>query len=284
MMDYHLHPSYSADAEGSLQEFCDAALEKGLREICFTTHLDTDPVRNDSYVLVRGERVDVHESSWFEDYENRIRTLAEEYSARGLAVRLGVEVDLYPGVIEEMPEAFHNTDFDLVIGSVHLIEHKALSLRDEAFSIFKKHGLVGVGNIYYGLIEDSLETRFFDILGHIDIYRRYGEGFFGSGIHSLWESHIDDLSRKMKSTGVGYEVNTSSLWRSQSETMPERALVAALRERGVQTVIVGSDAHHPSEVGNGIEEAFQILRDLGYSEVALFDKRRSTPLAFDICT
>ncbi|MHA2143715.1 MAG: histidinol-phosphatase HisJ family protein, partial [Candidatus Thorarchaeota archaeon] len=188
MMDYHIHPAYSADAEGSLEDFCSAALDKGLKEICFTTHLDSDPLRDDSYVMVRGKRVNVHDPSWFEDYENNIRNLGDEYSHRGLNVRLGVEVDLYPGVIEELPDAFHSTEFDLVIGSVHLINHKAISLKDEAYSIFKKYGLEEVGNIYYDLIKDSLKTGLFDILGHLDIYRRYGEAFFGSRVHSLWES------------------------------------------------------------------------------------------------
>jgi histidinol-phosphatase (PHP family) len=225
--------------------------------------------------MVRGERVNVYDPSWFEDYENNVRDLGDEYSHRGLNVRLGVEVDLYPGVVEELPNAFHSTDFDLVIGSVHLINHKAISVKDEAYSIFKKYGLEEVGNIYYDLIKDSLKTGLFDILGHLDIYRRYGEEFFGSGVHSLWESHIDDLCRTMKLQGVGYEINTSSMWRSHSEAMPERALVKALYDRGIQIVTVGSDAHRPTDVGNGISDALHLLLEFGYSEVSLFNRRKS---------
>ncbi len=281
MMDYHIHPSYSIDADGSLEEFCRTALNKGLREICFTTHLDSDPMRDDGHVMVRGERVSVADPSWFEDYENQIRTLGEEYSSRGLNIRLGVEVDLYPGIIEDLPDAFHSTEFDLVIGSVHLIDHRAISVKDEAYTIFREYGLEEVGNIYYDLIKDSLKKGLFDILGHIDIYRRYGEEYFGARIHTLWESHIDDLCRIMKSKGIGYEINTSSMWRSQSETMPEKALVKALHDRGIQKVTVGSDAHQPIEVGNGIKEAFQILQEIGYSEVSLFNKRKSKKVPLD---
>ncbi len=281
MMDYHIHPSYSADAKGTLEEFCGAAVDKKLREICFTTHLDSDPMRDDGFVMVRGERISVHDPSWFEDYENHVRTLGEEYFPKGLNVRLGAELDLYPGVVEDLPDAFHSTEFDLVIGSVHLIEHKAMSVREEAYSIFKKYGLEEVGNIYYDCIKESLTTGLFDVLGHLDIYRRYGEEFLGSGVHSLWESHIDDLSRMMKSCGVGYEINTSSMWRSLSETMPERDFVKALHDRGIQTVTIGSDAHQPSEVGKGISEALHLLQESGYSEVSVFSKRKSKSIPLD---
>jgi histidinol-phosphatase (PHP family) len=281
MMDYHIHPPYSADAEGSMEEFCNAALEKGLREICFTTHLDSDPIRDDSYVMVRGERVNVHDPSWFEDYENHIRGLGDEYAPRGLNVRLGVEVDLYQGVIEELPNAFHSTEFDLVIGSVHLIEHQAISLKEEAYSIFKKYGLEQVGNIYFELIKDMLETGLFDIIGHLDIYRRYGEAYFGPEIHSLWKPHVDDLCGRMKANGVGYEINTSSLRRGLAEPMPEREIVEAMHERGIKAVTIGSDAHHPSEVGGRITNALELLRSNGINELAVFSKRKSKKIPID---
>ncbi|MHA1925503.1 MAG: histidinol-phosphatase [Candidatus Thorarchaeota archaeon] len=281
MMDYHIHSAYSADAEGTLDEFCRGALRRGLREICFTTHLDSDPMRDDSYVMVRGERVNVHDPSWFEDYENNVRTLGDEYAGKGLNIRFGVEVDLYPGVVEDLPDAFHSTEFDLVIGSVHLIDHKAISVKDEAYAIFKKYGLEQVGNIYYDLIKDMLKTGLFDILGHLDIYRRYGEEFFGPEIHSIWKPHIDDLCRIMKTHEVGYEINTSSLRRSSTEPMPERVIVEAMHERGIQTITVGSDAHHPSEVGGRIGDALNLLLDSGINDVAIFSKRKCRKIAVD---
>ncbi|MFW9888180.1 MAG: histidinol-phosphatase HisJ family protein [Candidatus Thorarchaeota archaeon] len=281
MMDYHIHPAYSADAMGTLDDFCRAALDRGLQEICFTTHLDSDPMRDDSYVIVRGKRVSVHNPSWFEDYGNHIRALGDEYVDKGLNVRLGVEVDMYPGILEDLPDAFHETEFDLVIGSVHLIDHKAISLKGEAFEIFKKYGLEQVGNIYFGVIKDMLNSHIFDILGHLDIYRRYGEEFFGPEICSLWKPHIDELCRIMKAQGVGYEINTSSIRRGSLEPMPEEVIVKALHEREINTVIVGSDAHQPSEVGAGISNALDLLRNSGIKELAAFDRRRTQKIPID---
>ena len=44
-VDYHVHPDYSLDATGTIDEYCDRALELGLKQICFTTHYDSDPFR-----------------------------------------------------------------------------------------------------------------------------------------------------------------------------------------------------------------------------------------------
>jgi histidinol-phosphatase (PHP family) len=273
MIDYHIHPSYSADARGSLEEFCKAAVQRGLREICFTTHLDSDPIRQEDFVMVRGEKVNIDSPDWIEDYESSIKTAGEEFKEQNLTVKLGVEVDLYPGVVEQLPDVFHSADFDLVIGSVHLIDHKAISLKEEAIEIFRKYTLGELGSHYYGLIMDSLESGLFDIVGHLDIYRRYGEEYYGEDILALWEPHIEELARSMETHGVGFEVNTSSWRRGLEEPMPATSLTQALLTRGIDTVTVGSDAHRPEEVGSGIDRALKILRDSGLQTTTLYSRR-----------
>ena len=277
MIDYHIHPNYSTDAEGSIDEFCKVALERKFREICFTTHLDTDPVRNDAYVIVRGKRVDTRSSSWLEDYENSIRIAGDQYRGQGLEVRLGVEVDYYPGVVDHLPERFHDTEFDLIIGSAHLVNHLAISVKEESHEFFSKHNLEQMGNVYFSLIMDCVESGLFDILGHLDLYRRYGEEFYGGEIRSLWRAHVSDLASGMKRFNVGFEVNTSSLRKGMDEPMPESSLVAALRKEGIETVTVGSDAHRPRDVGQGIELALKIIKECGFDSPASFDKRTATP-------
>ena len=123
MFDYHIHPNYSIDAEGEVDEFCKAALDIGLKEIAFTTHLDTDRVAEDCYVNVKGENVDIASSVWFEDYESTIRVAGDRYQEEGLRVLLGVEVDCFPGVQGALPERFFSTDFEHMEGLTKLSEN-----------------------------------------------------------------------------------------------------------------------------------------------------------------
>ncbi|MFW9834551.1 MAG: histidinol-phosphatase HisJ family protein [Candidatus Thorarchaeota archaeon] len=275
MFDYHIHPNYSIDAEGEVEEFCKAAVNQGLKEIAFTTHLDTDRIAEDCYVNVKGKTVDITSGVWFEDYETTIRTAGDQYQEEGLQVLLGVEVDCFPGVLKALPERFFSTDFDFVIGSVHLLDHIAISANGRAEEAFRKYTMEELGEKYYSILLDSIDLDIFDVLAHIDLYRRYGVEFYGKGIHDLWKPHIQQLSKRMKSKNVGFEINTSSLRRGMQQPMPEERIVRALRNEGIDIVTVGSDAHTPADVGKGIEIAIEMIRKAGFDGPSIFRKRRS---------
>jgi histidinol-phosphatase (PHP family) len=273
MFDYHVHPNYSIDAEGSIEEFCKIALERGLQEIAFTTHLDTDKQGDDCFVNVKGRRVDTRSSVWLEDYEASIRSADDEYKERGLRVRLGVEVDYIQDIDGSLPERFHSTDFDIILGSVHLIDHIAISAKGRAANAFKKYSMEDLGEKYYTHIMEAVESDLFDILAHIDLYRRYGQTFYGDGIREIWKPHIADLADAMKRHNMGFEVNTSPLRRGQTQPMPDVEIIRELKNEGVSIVTTGSDAHCPQDVGAGIERAIQLLRDSGFSNISQFEKR-----------
>jgi histidinol-phosphatase (PHP family) len=276
MLDYHIHPNFSIDADGEMEEFCQAALDAGLNEIAFTTHLDTDRVAEDCYVNVRGQRVDVSSSIWLEEYETSVRLLEDRYRDQNLRVLLGVEVDCYPHVEDALPERFYSTDFDLIIGAVHLIDHIAISAEGRAEEAFRRYSIGALGEKYFSILMDSIDLEIFDVLAHIDLYRRYGELYYGELIHDLWQPYLNDLAQKMLSKGVGFEVNTSSLRRGMQQPMPEERIIRALKDRGIEVAIVGSDAHTPRDVGKGIDKALDLLRSSGFSGPSIFRKRKPT--------
>ena len=280
MFDYHIHPDYSIDAEGEIEEFCNAALKVGLKEIAFTTHLDSDRVGDDCYVNVKGKMVDIESNIWFEDYESTIQSTGDRYREQGLQVLLGVEVDCFPGVLEALPDRFFSTDFDFIIGSVHLIDHIAISANGRAEEAFRKYSMEELGEKYYSILLDSIDLEIFDVLAHIDLYRRYGEVFYGEAIHDLWRPHLKELSNKMLSKRVGFEVNTSSLRRGMQQPMPEEQIIRALREEGIATVTVGSDAHTPTDVGKEIKTALDMIRKAGYDGPSTYRKRKSTVVSW----
>ncbi|MHA1906754.1 MAG: histidinol-phosphatase [Candidatus Thorarchaeota archaeon] len=263
MFDYHVHSNYSFDAEGSIDDYCKAAISKGIKEIAFTTHVDTDRETEDCVIRVKNEAVDVNSKVWMEDYEHTIRTAADRYVDEGLVVLLGAELDIYPSVIESLPESFLDMEWDLLIGSVHLIEHQALSLKNEAEGIFSKHTVEELGDTYFAILLDTIETSIVNILGHLDLYRRFGEEFYGPQIHELWKPHIKKLSGRMKKYDVGFEINTSSWRKGQQEPLPSADFIKTLVESGVDTVTVGSDAHSPSDVGSDIDRAIALLNSVG---------------------
>ena len=273
MIDYHIHPDYSIDAEGKIEEFCEQALHVGLNEIAFTTHLDTD-VKEDCFVRVKDKMIDIQSSYWLEDYETSIREANEKYKERGLKVLVGVEVDCYPGVEERLPERFYSTDFDIILGSVHLIDHIAISDEKRAPRIMKNYSLNEMSEEYYGVLLDSLELNLFDIVAHLDLYVRYGEQYYGEQVNTIWETYLPEITQRMKKYHIGFEVNTSSWRRNRTEPMPSSQLITALLQEGITIVITGSDAHSPIDVGEGIERATELLKQMGLSNISRFEKRQ----------
>ena len=43
LTDYHLHSTFSPDAQNSLEEMCQHALKVGFKEIAFTEHMEWQP-------------------------------------------------------------------------------------------------------------------------------------------------------------------------------------------------------------------------------------------------
>jgi histidinol-phosphatase (PHP family) len=281
MIDLHIHPNYSVDAQGTLEDFCLSALRANLREICFTTHLDSAPTSTDGFVVVNGEKLNVLDNRWLENYESSVRAIADSFKDRGLTVLIGVEVDYYPGVAEGLPDRFHDTDFDIIMGSVHLIDGMQITTEPEAKEAFGKLTIQQLGERYYRLLTDCVETRLFNVIGHMDVYRRYGEKFYGPDIHSIWPPYVKDLAACMKKHHVGFEVNTSSWRKGLEQPLPESSLIKALRKQGIKTVTIGSDSHNPNDVGSGCEKALGIIRDCGFSALSSFRKKREIKLSFE---
>lgn len=261
MIDYHIHPEYSIDAQGSIDEFCQAAIRAGLREIAFTTHLDTDPLTNDCIVNVRGKEVDVQSRVWFEDYETSIRNAGDKYADEGLVVLMGAELDIYPDVASNLPEGFLSAGWDLIIGSAHLIDHLAISKKEDAAIIYSRYTAGELGDLYFSTLRDTVQTSLVNVLGHIDLYRRFGEQAYGDEIYELWKPHIIELAQKMNRYGVGFEINTSSWRKGQKEPHPSLEIICALTGNGVRVVTIGSDSHRPEDVGYGTRRAAHVLRD-----------------------
>ncbi|RDE15710.1 MAG: hypothetical protein C4K48_03315 [Candidatus Thorarchaeota archaeon] len=274
MHDYHVHPNYSIDAEGSVEDFCEAALQRGLKEIAFTTHLDTDMTTDDCHVVVRGKRMDTLSGEWLENYEATIRAAHDTYKEKGLRVLLGIEVDYIDDLESLLPEQFYSADFDIILGSTHLINHGAISAGDRAEDTFKRYSMEELGEVYYAHLLRAIETGLFDIMAHLDLYRRFGQGFYGEGILNIWKPYLKDLANAMKRHNVGFEVNTSPLRTGQDDPMPEEGIIRALRKAGVLNVTTGSDAHRPSDVGAGIVEVTDLLKKVGYSTITTFNHRR----------
>lgn len=275
-MDYHVHPGYSIDAEDtSILEYCREALAKGLKEICFTPHLEVDPWRRhlDWFVRVNGKIVPMENERWLEHYFREVERARREFSGAGLLVKAGLEVGYERGreaVIEKVVATY---PFDFVLGSIHCLKHHAISSHRECQKYFTGRDLLTLAEDYFGALRAAASSGLFDCLGHLDLYKRYGYEFFGPEINDLHRGRVEEIFALLAKTGVGLELNTSSRRRCLTEFHPSRDILALAREAGVAIFTVGSDAHQRADLGYCTREAAQLLKKMGL-RLSVFTSRQ----------
>jgi histidinol-phosphatase (PHP family) len=261
--DYHVHPNYSKDATGSIEDYCKKALELGLEEICFTTHYDSDPYRKeiDPFMRVEGKLVPLTKD-FVRRYIEDIREADDKYHPQGLAVKAGLEIDYAPHLEKQLREDLADFDLDYRLGSVHCLDHIAITASSEAEQYFKSKSGQQMVSEYYQILKQALESELFDVMAHLDIYKKYGLGFYGREILVAHRGLVEPVLKLMKEREVAVEVNTGVLRKGYQEFSPGKEILKAALDMGVQVSALGSDAHRVEDLGKGIQEAFLTVRKL----------------------
>lgn len=263
LADYHIHPDFSFDAEGTLDQFCESAVKKGLTEICFTTHYDTDPRLPERHRTMRidGQPVPVTIEN-IGAYVAAVQKAADKYIGYELLVQCGLEVGYFPGCEDNISQLFKKYEFHYKIGSVHQVGDIDICNEKSMKSAPSKYDLNQFADMVFDDLIKSAECGLFNTLGHIDMYKKYGRQVYGEEINSIHLGRIDKLFEAMNENGCGLEINTAFVRKGSSEYYPSMAIINAARSAGVRIVAVGSDAHKPEEIACDFEGAMTVAYEL----------------------
>lgn len=263
LSDYHVHPDYSLDASGSIDQYCEKALKMGLKRICFTTHYDADPVRKDFDFLmkVEGKTVPVTPDV-VNRYRDEIRKAGRRYSELGLEVLAGLEVDYAPHIEEILERDLPQFDIDFVLGAVHCLDHIAITSSAEAETYFKRKNVYELCDEYYKMVAQAASCGLFGCMAHLDCYRKYGLDFYGEEIFTAHKDFIQPALKALAANDVGIEINTSARRQGQKEFYPSREILALAKASGVRVTAIGSDAHKLEDLGKDLEEAYSLASEL----------------------
>ena len=127
---------------------------------------------------------------------------------------------------------------------------------------------------YFDHVARAAASGLFDIIAHCDLIRIYG---FKSTLDQ--EPLYRKLASEFRRHNVVFEINTNGRNRPIADFYPDRRFLGIFREYEVP-VCVNSDAHMPSRVGQYFDEAYDLLKNAGYTEMAVFGKRVRTMIPF----
>ncbi len=260
LVDYHMHTVRCGHAVGRMDEYAHMALRLGLCEIGFSDHFPL--LHLDDPTL----------SMSLEDLPDYIQEIEEVRQSFGdLEIRLGIEVDFIPQTLPHLRELLDRLPFDYVMGSLHFVDGWGFD-DPRHLDGYQGRDLYALWARYFDLLGEVAECGLFDILAHPDLIKKFGyrprEDVMG-----LYGVCLD----RVAAAGLAIEVSTAGLRKPVGEIYPGEDFLRLCRERGI-AITLGSDAHDPSEVGKDFDKALQLMRRVGYEELALFNNRKRASL------
>ena len=255
MFDYHMHTVVSFDGRERGRDMVKAALAAGLKEICFTDHLDYDPLGKMGVLAFDTARYNA-------EYDH--------LEAPGLKIRRGMEFGMTVDNRAQFRKDLQRRPFDFVLGSIHFVDDFDVYYEDywKDKSVFQAERR---------FLEATLECvelhEDFDVLAHLTYIAK--THCHPSPRPVPFEEHrelIDEILKTLARKNKGLEMNTSGVDRCGG-FLPTEDMVRRFREVGGRIVTIGSDAHQSRRVGQYAFEACDILKDI-FGYVCTFEDRK----------
>jgi histidinol-phosphatase (PHP family) len=264
LVDLHVHSTCSVDGVSSIEEYARQAEAVGLVEVGYCEHLDLDR-RDMGYGYFDRERYD--------------REMAAARAAvDGVRLRQGVEITYQTELEESLISWLARYSWDYIIASVHLVEYTdgwaIISEPGAMGAYFANHSQRQAYGPYFAELLQAVQSGLGDVLGHLDLVKRYGARHYGPLDPAGFEEEIREILRTTVHRGMGLEINTSGLRQSPGEPYPALTVLRWFRELGGEIITVGSDAHHADDLGDGITEALAMAQEAGFRAVATFEERQ----------
>lgn len=272
LIDYHTHHARCGHAVGELEEYVKRGIELGLSQLGLSDHMPLLHVDPAAYYPEMAMPLDE-----LPRYVEEAFQLKEKYRGQ-IDLRVGLEGDYIEGWERQIEEIVKAYPWDYVIGSVHFLGEWDVSDFRQVHN-WEGQNVFAVYERYYDAVAKAARTGFYDIMGHLDVIKR-----FGHRPDAALEAETVDLElhtlTAVKEAGVAMELNASGLSKPVAEMFPSRRILSAAVEMGIP-LTVGSDAHDPLKLGEHLGQARALLHELGVRELATFEGRKRTMVGLD---
>lgn len=258
--DYHMHSSFSADSNTPMEDMINKSIELGVKEICFTDHVDYSIITNN---MEENHIVD------HKEYFRKLEYFQNKYKDK-ISIKKGIEMGLQSHTISKCEEYIEKNEFDFVIASIHTINKSDLIERD----FYKDKSQFEAYRQYYEILYDVIKKfKSYCVLGHLDIVKRYGD--LNNIIDDkVFSDEIDEILKMAIYDGKGIEINTSCFRYRLPDLTPSSYILKRYKELGGEIITTGSDSHNPAQVVYEFKTAYNSLQEMGYKYICTFDKMK----------
>jgi histidinol-phosphatase (PHP family) len=289
MLDYHLHlwPHTQSDAEATVEQvaaYCERAQAAGVEEIAVTEHLfrfvQTDRLLHGFWDDLPGEALRPGMAAYWEQHArvdlDEYVEVVEAVKGAGLPVVLGMEVDYYPGRMDEVADLLAGYPFDVLLGSVHWLGAWRFDVLDDpqVMAEWDLRDVDAVWDEYTLAMEELAASGACDVFAHPDLVKIAGR------VPAMPDEFYDRLVEAAVASTMAAEVSSAGWRKPVGEEYPAPALLRRYVDRGVP-LTTASDAHGLPDVAHRADDLRALLTAAGVVELRAFRARqgRAVPLA-----
>lgn len=257
----HMHTTLCKHAEGTLVEYAQVTVQRGLRGMTVTCHCPPPDG------IDQGGRISPGQ---IREYVEIVKSAAVCWQGR-LDIRLGLECDFAPEFVPWLEDLLDSQDFSYVLGSVHPFANyyqKAYLTEDP----------LAYQQLYFRHLAEAAESGLCDCLSHPDWVKYFKATEWN--FPAIAEDIASSLDR-IAATGVSMELNTRGRRLGNQDFSPCGAQLALMSECNI-TVVLGADAHEASSVGDLFLEALEMLQNVGYTQVSIYLDRQKHDLDIQV--
>lgn len=256
--DLHNHTKLCNHAEGEISEYIEQAIKCGIKYFGFSEHA---PMNFDEKY-----RIGFHQ---MQEYEQSILDAKKKYE-KEIEIFLGYEVDYLKGY---MDERVLNANVDYLIGSVHFIEEWGFD-NPEFIGSYQNQDIDEIWQKYFDAIEEMAKSRLFDIVAHLDLIKIF---------KFMPKKEINEIAKNallaIKEADMSVEINVAGFRKPIGEAYPSFSLLQEIKKLDIP-ITFASDAHKPEQVGLYSKEITEIVKQLGFSQCAIYRGRKREFIKF----
>lgn len=287
LMDYHSHHYRCAHARGSIEDYIEAAIEKGLSEIGISDHFPFAAATSNPKLksLPKSTTMSMTEEE-FPEYIQEIKDLRDQYSGR-IKVRISTEVgfvtsgkhlDRQKALLEPVMD-----DLDYLLCAIHDVKldgHPPIFINmAKGAEILATHGEDRIHLAYIQRLRDMVECGYFDIVAHLDNHKLLWLPDEPVYSEAVWRELLEVLDL-IKAQGMAVEINTSGPIKGALSQFPSDNIVKALIERDIPLTL-SSDAHRPQNIAYQFQDFIDKARRWELTHLCTYEKRKQRLVPVD---
>lgn len=255
---YHNHTFFS-DGSDNPQEFLRQAREQHVDVLGFADH----------YYRESAEATTAPEWAMQpQNLETYYRTLANlRTSTKDVEIRIGLEFDWLDGSAAWLVRPASDPRLDYAIGSVHYVGKDSIDSTRDFWMPLPQNERNEIICRYWKAVREMAESGLFDIAGHLDLVKKFAV-YPTCDVTPLVRDALDAI----KAADMAIELNTSGWSKECRECYPSEAILRAAFHREIP-VTLSADAHRAVNLRAHFARGTDMLKRVGYREIARFEKR-----------